>query len=220
VSNSVKDAARDRSGRGLPPKSERRALGKAAAAARARAKRRRQLLRTVGSGAAVVLVVGALAVGCTLLNRSSTTTPAANSSTAPSASPTATQDPIDPAFDPQLHQRPVILGSTGDLTTLVKTLLVTGPGAAVQNGQTLTVNYVGAYYGNGNVFDSSWDKTPFSFKLGDNKVIKGWDQGLVGVPVGSRVQLDIPTDLAYGPTPPSGYPAGPLRFVIDVLAAN
>src|SRR6185369_8784770 len=174
VSNSVKDPARDRSGRGLPPKSERRALGKAAAAARLRAKRRRQILRSVGSGAAVVLIVGALAVGCTLLNKSSTTPP---------ASPTATTDPIDPAFDPQLHQRPVILGSTGDLTTLVKTLLVTGPGASVQNGQTLTVNYVGAYYGNGNVFDTSWGKSPFSFQLGASQVIKGWDQGLVGVPV-------------------------------------
>jgi peptidylprolyl isomerase len=220
VSNSVKDSARDRSGRGLPPKSERRALGKAAAAARVRAKRRRQILRTVGSGAAVVLIVGGLAVGCTLLNKSSTTTPAANSSPAASASPTATQDPIDPAFDPQLHTRPVILGSTGDLTTLVKTMIVTGPGAPVQNGQTLTVNYVGAYYGNGNVFDTSWDKSPFPFQLGGGNVIKGWDQGLVGVPVGSRVQLDIPTDLAYGPTPPSGYPAGPLRFVIDILSAK
>ena len=218
MSNSVKDPARDRSGRGLPPKSERRALGKAAAAARARAKRRKQILRNVGSVAAVVFVVGGLAVGCTLLNRSSTTTTAANTSS--SASPTATPDPIDPAFDPQLHQRPVILGSTGDLTQLVKQLVVTGPGPAVQNGQTLTVNYVGAFYGNGNVFDTSWDKTPFTFQLGASKVIKGWDQGLVGVPVGSRVQLDIPTDLAYGTTPPSGYPAGPLRFVIDILAAK
>jgi peptidylprolyl isomerase len=217
VSNSVKDPARDRSGRGLPPKNERRALGKAAAAARARAKRRRQILRNVGSAAGVVLVVAGLAVGCTLLNKSSTTTPAANSSAAPSASPT---DPIDPAFDPQLHQKPVILGSTGDLTTLVKTLLVTGPGAAVQNGQTLTVNYVGAYYGNGNVFDTSWGKSPFSFQLGASQVIKGWDQGLVGVPVGSRVQLDIPADLAYGATPPSGTPGGPLRFVVDILAAK
>ena len=219
MSNSVKDAPRDRSGRGLPPKSERRALGKAAAAARARAKRRKQILRNVGSGAAVVLVVGGLAVGCTLLNRSSTT-PTANSTASAPASPTATQDPIDPAFDPQLHQRPVILGSTGDVTTLGKTLLVTGPGAATQNGQTLTVNYVGAYYGNGNVFDTSWDKTPFSFKLGDNKVIKGWDQGLVGVPVGSRVQLDIPADLAYGANPTDGSPGGPLRFVVDILSAK
>lgn len=220
MSNSVKDPARDRSGRGLPPKSERRALGKAAAAARARAKRRKQIFRNVGSAAAVVLVVGGLAVGCTLLNKSSTPTAQSTASAPASGSPTATPDPIDPAFDPQLHQRPVILGSTGDLNTLVKTLLVTGPGAMTQVGQTLTVNYVGAYYANGNVFDTSWDKSPFSFQLGANKVIKGWDQGLVGVPVGSRVQLDIPADLAYGANPTDGSPGGPLRFVVDILAAK
>ena len=158
MSNSVKDPARDRSGRGLPPKNERRALGKAAAAARARAKRRRQLLRTFGSAAAVVVVVGGLAVGCTLLNSSGT--PTANSSAPPAASagPTATPDPIDPAFDPQLHQRPVILGATDNPTQLVKTMIVTGPGPAVQSGQTITVNYVGATYANGNVFDTTWDK--------------------------------------------------------------
>lgn len=220
MSNSVKDPARDRSGRGLPPKSERRALGKAAAAARARAKRRKQILRNVGSVAAVVVVVGGLAIGCTLLNSSNPTANPTASAPVDSAGPTATTDPIDPAFDQQLHQRPVILGSTGDLTQLVKQLVVTGPGPAVQNGQKLTVNYVGAFYGNGNVFDSSWDKTPFSFTLGAGDVIKGWDQGLVGVPVGSRVQLDIPADLAYGTNPAGGRPAGPLRFVVDILAAK
>jgi len=219
VSNSVMDQPRDRSGRGLPPKSERRALGKAAAAARARARRRRQFLRSAGSAAAVVAIVGGLAVACTLLNRSGS--PSASSTTPPSASaaPSPT-DPIDPAFDPQLHQRPVILGSTGDLTQLVKTLLVTGPGPAVQSGQTITVNYVGAYYANGNVFDTTWGKTPASFQIGVGDVIKGWDQGLVGVPVGSRVQLDIPADLAYGTNPTNGRPARPLRFVVDILAAK
>jgi peptidylprolyl isomerase len=42
----------------------------------------------------------------------------------------------------------------------------------------------------------------------------------VGVTVGSRVQLDIPADLAYGASPQPGQPAGPLRFVVDVLAAQ
>jgi peptidylprolyl isomerase len=51
-------------------------------------------------------------------------------------------------------------------------------------------------------------------------VIQGWDQGLLGVKVGSRVQLDIPTDLAYGSNPPSSDTSGPLRFVVDVLSAQ
>ena len=47
-----------------------------------------------------------------------------------------------------------------------------------------------------------------------------WDQGLTGVTVGSRVQLDIPAKLAYGDHPSGGQPAGALRFVVDVLAAS
>ena len=216
MSNSVKDPARDRSGRGLPPKAERRALGKAAAAARARARKRRQILRTVGTGVGVVAVVAGLAVGCTYLTSSSS--PAAG----PSASaPAAATPTIDPAFDPQLRTRPVILGSTDTLTKLVKTMIVTGPGPAVQSGQTITVNYVGAYYDSGNVFDTSWDKSPAQFQIGVGQVIAGWDQGLVGVPVGSRVQLDIPSDLAYGANAAAqGKPAGSLRFVVDILAAQ
>jgi peptidylprolyl isomerase len=220
VSNSVEDKPRDRSGRGLPPKAERRALGKAAAAKRARAKRRRQLLRNVVSAAGVVLVVAGLGVACTYLSSSSTpaAAPSAGASNAATGAPTPT---IDPAFDPQLRTKPVVLGATDNLTQLVKTMIVTGPGPAVQSGQTITVNYVGAYYANGDVFDSTWDKSPASFPIGVGQVIKGWDQGLVGVPVGSRVQLDIPTDLAYGAEAATqGKPAGPLRFVVDILAAK
>jgi len=51
-------------------------------------------------------------------------------------------------------------------------------------------------------------------------VIAGWDQGLVGVKIGSRVQLDIPSNLAYGDDASSGNPTGTLRFVVDVLAAS
>ena len=61
---------------------------------------------------------------------------------------------------------------------------------------------------------------PASFAIGVGQVIPGWDQGLVGVPVGSRVQLDIPAELAYGADGPAqGKPAGPLRFVVDILGA-
>jgi peptidylprolyl isomerase len=218
VSNSVKDPARDRSGRGLPPKAERRALGKAAAAARARARKRRKILRTVGTGVGVVALVAGLAVGCTYLSSSPSPTAAPSASVGATGQPTPT---IDPAFDPQLRTRPVILGSTGTLTQLVKTMIVTGAGPTVQSGQTITVNYVGAYYDTGNIFDTSWNTSPAQFQIGVNQVIKGWDQGLVGVPVGSRVQLDIPPDLAYGADAAAqGKPAGALRFVVDILAAR
>jgi peptidylprolyl isomerase len=61
---------------------------------------------------------------------------------------------------------------------------------------------------------------PASFPIGTGNVIKGWDQGLVGVTVGSRVQLDIPADLAYGENPTDGRPGGPLRFVVDILGTS
>ncbi|MFB9449027.1 FKBP-type peptidyl-prolyl cis-trans isomerase, partial [Dactylosporangium vinaceum] len=50
-------------------------------------------------------------------------------------------------------------------------------------------------------------------------LIKGFDRGLVGVAVGSRVQLDIPADQAYGDNPEHGEPKGALRFIVDVLDA-
>ena len=76
-------------------------------------------------------------------------------------------------------------------------------------------------YKDGKEFDSSWTKgQPAQFPVGVGQLIKGWDEGLVGVPVGSRVQLDIPANLAYGDNPQDGSPPGALRFVVDVLAAQ
>ena len=109
------------------------------------------------------------------------------------------------------------------MTELKVTTLVEGAGAAAATGQSLTVNYVGVSYKTGTQFDASWDgqnPKPYTFELGAGGVIPGWDQGLVGVKVGSRVQLDIPSALAYGDNPSDGRPAGPLRFVVDVLSAT
>jgi peptidylprolyl isomerase len=76
-------------------------------------------------------------------------------------------------------------------------------------------------YADGQEFDSSWNSgQPLQTPIGAGRLIPGWDQGLVGVPVGSRVQLDIPADLAYGEQPTGGQPAGDLRFVVDILQAG
>lgn len=100
--------------------------------------------------------------------------------------------------------------------------LVEGDGAAVKKGQSLTVNYLGAVYGSDTTFDGSYGKDAFTFELGAGNVIKGWDRGLEGQTVGSRVLLMIPSDLAYGKAG-SGEkipPDSDLVFVIDILAAN
>lgn len=78
---------------------------------------------------------------------------------------------------------------------------VTGSGAVAEPGDTVTVNYVGSLT-NGTIFDASANhpqtKNGFSFVLGQGHVIKGWDEGLVGMKVGGKRKLVIPPGLAYG----------------------
>jgi FKBP-type peptidyl-prolyl isomerase-like protein len=138
----------------------------------------------------------------------------------PAGQPSEPAAPSAPPVDPRLQSEPKITAGKGKLTKLVVTPLVPGRGPKVKAGQTLTVNYTGATYADGKVFESSFQSgQPAQFPVGVGQLIPGWDQGLVGVPVGSRVQLDIPSDLAYGDNPGGGRPGGDLRFVIDVLQA-
>ncbi|WP_432524333.1 FKBP-type peptidyl-prolyl cis-trans isomerase [Kineococcus sp. SYSU DK006] len=99
--------------------------------------------------------------------------------------------------------------------------LIQGTGPAVTSGQNLKVQYLGARLEDGSVFDQSWSRgEPFEFVIGQGNVIKGWDSGLVGQAVGSRVLLVIPGAEAYGDQPASPQqPAGTLVFVVDVLDA-
>ena len=79
-----------------------------------------------------------------------------------------------------------------------------GSGTPITNGQTAVMLYTGTL-ADGTVFDST-DKhggQPFSFSLGAVQVIKGWDQGIVGMKVGEERTLIIPADMAYGA---AGYP--------------
>lgn len=181
-------------------KAEKRAAAKAAAT-RAAARRRR--IRAATGALAGLAVIG-LIVAVFLINRSGGT---------------GGGFPQLPAgADPALATKPTTGAGTGDLTKLTVTPLIEGKGPAAAAGQTITVNYVGVSFRTGTEFDASWKRSqPFSFTLGAGNVIPGWDQGLIGVKLGSRVQLDIPSDLAYGDDPAGGRPTGPLRFIVDVL---
>ena len=183
--------------------------------------KRRQAL-AVGGAAVVVL---ALVVGLIVwVSRSSSHPSAAAASAAASpsvADSSAAFPPVPTGADPALSKKPAVTAGTGTVSKLKTTTLIQGTGAAVQSGQTVDVNYVGVSYADGKEFDSSWSRSEaFSFQVGAGNVIKGWDQGLIGVKVGSRVQLDIPAALAYGDNPTGGRPAGALRFVVDVLSAS
>jgi len=110
-------------------------------------------------------------------------------------------------------------------TTLVSKTLIKGSGPVVTKGEYLVAQYTGVNWRTGSVFDSSWERSlPYSFKIGatPSQVIPGWDQGLVGQTVGSRVLLVIPPKEAYGSAGQSQ--AGikgtdTLVFVVDIISA-
>ena len=86
-------------------------------------------------------------------------------------------------------------------TSLVAKTLVKGSGPAVVKGDTVVVQYVGEIWKTSKVFDQSWTRgQPFSFQIGStpSQVIPGWDRGLLGQTVGSRVLLVIPPAEGYG----------------------
>lgn len=107
---------------------------------------------------------------------------------------------------------------------LVVQPLIEGSGPEVQAGETVTVKYVGVKWADGAVFDSSWtnDQT-VDFPVGTGGVIAGFEEGLIGQTVGSRVMLVIPPDKGYGPE--GNASAGisgtdTLVFVVDILLAG
>jgi peptidylprolyl isomerase len=135
------------------------------------------------------------------------------------------QAPVETTAEPSgaLAEKPKIAKRSGDPPTRLQVKdLVNGKGEEAGTGDVLTVNYVGVNYSNGKEFDTSFGKAPFQLELGAGAVIPGWDQGLVGMKVGTRRELTIPPDLAYGPqgSPPDIGPNETLVFVVDLLGIN
>lgn len=108
-------------------------------------------------------------------------------------------------------------------TELVSNDIVEGEGPAAEDGDSVTVQYVGALYDTAEEFDASWDRgEPFELTLGGGTVIEGWDQGLVGMKAGGRRELIIPPDLGYGPqgSPPTIPANATLVFIVDMVSIN
>jgi peptidylprolyl isomerase len=121
-------------------------------------------------------------------------------------------------------KKPVIPKPTGaPPRKLVKEDIVRGKGPAAKKGDTVVVHYVGMNFSNGQEFDASWDSgSPFPVQLGAGMVIKGWDQGLIGIRKGGRRKLTIPPELGYGAEgyPPDIPPNETLVFVVDAISIN
>ncbi len=145
--------------------------------------------------------------------------PGTQTSNAGGALPTVTAPAANSTAGPTIK----IPAKTTAPTTLQVKTLIKGTGAAVKKGQDIAVQYTGVIWRTGKVFDSSWSRqTPLTTVIGEGQVIPGWDTGLVGQTVGSRVMLVIPAKDGYGTTGASQ--AGingtdTLVFVVDILAA-
>lgn len=95
-----------------------------------------------------------------------------------------------------------------------------GTGNLPKAGQRVVVHYHGQLM-NGQKFDSSYDRgQPFDFVLGQGQVIKGWDEGIAQLPVGSQAILIVPPHLGYGDRDMGTIPPNStLIFYVEVLAA-
>ncbi|WP_144792309.1 FKBP-type peptidyl-prolyl cis-trans isomerase [Kocuria palustris] len=103
---------------------------------------------------------------------------------------------------------------------LVKVDLVEGKGAVAEPGRRVSCHYVGVAHSTGEEFDASWNRgQPLDFTVGVGQVIEGWDQGLLGMRVGGRRRLEIPSSMAYGERGAGGAigPNEALIFVVDLV---
>ena len=94
-----------------------------------------------------------------------------------------------------------------------------GDGQEVEKFNIVTVNYTGLLE-DGTKFDSSLNpgRSPFRFTVGAGQVIKGWDEGLMGMKIGGKRKLTIPPELGYGSRDNGPIPANSiLIFEIDLL---
>jgi FKBP-type peptidyl-prolyl cis-trans isomerase FkpA len=106
-----------------------------------------------------------------------------------------------------------------------QTDLRVGTGTEATNGRTMTVNYAGWLYnpsgpdGKGSQFDTSSGRGPFSFVLGGNGVISGWNRGVLGMRVGGQRRFVLPPELAYGSagSPPAIPPNATLVFEVELV---
>ena len=151
-------------------------------------------------------------IGCSSRDKPAETAPAA------AGAPAATETAAAPADAP---------APTGtDTMALQKTDLAPGNGPEIKSGQTALVHYTGWLYdaaapeNKGKKFDSSVDRNePFEFPVGAGMVIKGWDEGVVGMKVGGKRRLVIPPDMGYGARGAGGVipPGATLVFDVELV---
>ncbi len=166
-------------------------------------------------GLAVLIVIGAIVFFASRKSEVIVTKSDTSSSVSPSSEPGKSLMPSESVINKETPmQTPV--------NKLESTTLVEGSGVGAKTGDTITVNYRGLLQ-DGREFDKSYGREPFTLKLGDKKVIRGWDEGLVGIKVGEKRRLVIPSGMAYGAVGVPGTIIGPnatLVFEVELVSIN
>ncbi|MFG2752144.1 FKBP-type peptidyl-prolyl cis-trans isomerase [Streptomyces xanthophaeus] len=118
-------------------------------------------------------------------------------------------------------EKPTLSQGKGEPPKELKVVTISeGDGPALKKGDVAQVNYYGQVWDGKEPFDESFGKgKPFDVTVGAGAVIKGWDQGLEGQKVGSRIELVIPPELGYGAqgSPPKIPANASLVFVVDIV---
>jgi FKBP-type peptidyl-prolyl cis-trans isomerase len=129
-----------------------------------------------------------------------------------------------PASEPAAAAAPASTGTEN--MPMQKIDLAPGNGPEIKSGQNALVHYTGWLYdatapeNKGKKFDSSVDRNePFDFPVGGGMVIKGWDEGVVGMKVGGKRRLVIPPEMGYGARGAGGVipPGATLVFDVELV---
>ena len=126
-------------------------------------------------------------------------------------------------FDPATTKPEIDFPGDAAPTELVIEDITVGDGTEATVGSTISAHYVGVAHSTGEEFDSSWSRgEPLGFRLGVGQVIRGWDDGIVGMKEGGRRRLLIPSDLAYGERGAGAVikPGESLIFVVDLVSVR
>ncbi len=131
--------------------------------------------------------------------------------------PAAADVELPPAEKPPVDDEFLV-----EVDELISTDLIVGTGEEAVSGSIVDMQYVGVLAIDGTEFDASWNRgaVPFNVRLGQGAVIAGWDEGIVGMKVGGRRVLQIPSAMAYGDRSQGDVIAADsdLVFIVDLVA--